>query len=125
MNAEMILNLVVASLLSAILYVILKYFQVFKINNLQGLTFNYITASSFAFFSNYQQNVDCFKHCESFLFYGLGIGFLFITVFLDNGFNCSTCRNNSYFHCSKMSMVIPIPLWTLVLQRPFDTFKNY
>ena len=108
MNAEMILNLVIASLLSAILYVILKYFQVFKINNLQGLTFNYVTASSFAFFSNYEKNVGCFNHCESFLHYGLGIGLLFIFVFYTAALTAQHAGITATSIAGKMSMVIPI-----------------
>ncbi|MBK7965992.1 MAG: EamA/RhaT family transporter [Bacteroidetes bacterium] len=108
MNAEMILNLVVASFLSAILYVILKYFQVFKINNLQGLTFNYMTASSFAFFSNFEKNIDCFNHCESFLIYGLGIGLLFISVFYTAALTAQHAGITATSIAGKMSMVIPI-----------------
>jgi len=108
MNAEMIFNLVVASFLSAILYVILKYFQVFKINNLQGLTFNYMTASSFAFFSNYEKNVECFNHCESFLHYALGIGLLFITVFYTAALTAQHAGITATSIAGKMSMVIPI-----------------
>lgn len=108
MNAEMILNLVVASFLSAILYVILKYFQVFKINNLQGLTFNYLTASSFAFFSNFEKNIDCFKQCESFLHYGLGIGLLFIAVFYTAALTAQHAGITATSIAGKMSMVIPI-----------------
>lgn len=108
MNAEMILNLVVASFLSAILYVILKYFQVFKINNLQGLTFNYLTASSFAFFSNFEENMDCFNRCESFLHYGLGIGLLFIAVFYTAALTAQHAGITATSIAGKMSMVIPI-----------------
>jgi multidrug transporter EmrE-like cation transporter len=108
MNAEIIFNLVVASLLSALLYVILKYFQVFKINNLQGLTFNYLTASSFAFFSNFEKNVECYYSCESFLFYGLGIGLLFISVFYTAALTAQHAGITATSIAGKMSMVIPI-----------------
>lgn len=108
MNATMIFNLVIASFLSAILYVILKYFQVFKINNLQGLTFNYLTASSFAFFSNYESNVVCFQTCDSFLIYALGIGGLFITVFYTAALTAQHAGITATSIAGKMSMVIPI-----------------
>lgn len=108
MNAEVILNLVAASFLSAVLYVILKYFQVFKINNLQGLTFNYLTASGFSFISNFEKNLDCINHCESFLLYALAIGFLFIFVFYTAALTAQHAGITATSIAGKMSMVIPI-----------------
>lgn len=108
MNIELVIHLLVASLLSALLYVILKYFQYFKINNLQGLTFNYLTASCFAFFSNYQKNITCFHECDSFLVYALGIGFLFICVFYTAALTAQHAGITTTSIAGKMSMVIPI-----------------
>jgi len=108
MNPDMIFNLVLASFLSALLYVILKSFQHFKINNLQGLSFNYLTASSFAFFSNYQENMTCFQECEPMFIYALAIGSLFISVFYIAALTAQHAGITATSIAGKMSMVIPI-----------------
>jgi drug/metabolite transporter (DMT)-like permease len=104
----MILTYLAAIFFISMLFVIVKYFQVFNINNLQGLTINYIAAAAcYYFYSNQPFQVIVKSANHYFPFYIIS-GLLFITVFYltslssqQNGVAVATIA-------SKMSVVIPV-----------------
>jgi drug/metabolite transporter (DMT)-like permease len=108
MTASLFITLLIASLLSALLYVILKYFQKWNIYNLHGLTFNYITAATFSFFSNYEENSALLPQVPDFLPFTILIGCLFISVFYIAALTAQKCGIAVTSIAGKMSMVVPI-----------------
>jgi drug/metabolite transporter (DMT)-like permease len=108
MTASLFITLLIASLLSALLYVILKYFQKWNIYNLHGLTFNYITAATFSFFSNYEENSALLPQVPDFLPFTILIGCLFISVFYVAALTAQKCGIAVTSIAGKMSMVVPI-----------------
>lgn len=108
MTATLFITLFIASLLSALLYVILKFFQQWKIYNLHGLTFNYITAATFSFFSNYEANSVLLPQVPEFLPFTILIGCLFISVFYIAALTAQKCGIAVTSIAGKMSMVVPI-----------------
>lgn len=110
MTASLFIILLIASLLSALLYVILKYFQKWNIYNLHGLTFNYITAATFSFFSNYEDNSALLPQVPDFLPFTILIGCLFISVFYVAALTAQKCGIAVTSIAGKMSMVIPITM---------------
>lgn len=110
MTVTLFITLIIASLLSALLYVILKYFQKWSIYNLHGLTFNYITAATFSFFSNYEENRVLLPHVPDFLPFTILIGCLFIIVFYIAALTAQKCGIAVTSIAGKMSMVVPISM---------------
>ena len=110
MTATLFITLFIASLLSALLYVILKFFQQWKIYNLHGLTFNYITAATFSFFSNYEANSALLPQVPEFLPFTILIGCLFISVFYIAALTAQKCGIAVTSIAGKMSMVVPIAM---------------
>lgn len=110
MTATLFITLLIASLLSALLYVILKFFQQWKIYNLHGLTFNYITAATFSFFSNYEANSALLPQVPEFLPFTMMIGCLFISVFYIAALTAQKCGIAVTSIAGKMSMVVPIAM---------------
>lgn len=108
MTGQFLSQLILASILSSLLYVILKYFDRFKIHNLHGLTFNYITASSFAFFANYATNKLLLPTAGAFGAFALVVGFLFIVVFYIAALTAQKAGISVTSIAGKMSMIIPI-----------------
>jgi drug/metabolite transporter (DMT)-like permease len=110
MTASLFITLLIASLLSALLYVILKYFQKWNIYNLHGLTFNYITAATFSFFSNFEENSALLPQVPDFLPFTILIGCLFISVFYIAALTAQKCGIAVTSIAGKMSMVVPITM---------------
>ncbi len=108
MTGDSLLQLIIASVLSSLLYVILKYFDRFRIHNLHGLTFNYITASSFAFFANYEANKLMLPTISNFGTFALVVGFFFIVVFYIAALTAQKAGIAVTSIAGKMSMIIPI-----------------
>lgn len=104
----MTLTTVAAILTITLLFIILKYFEKFNIDNFQGLTINYVTAGT-CYYLYSQTSFTEFKNSAAIFFpYYLLMGFLFISVFYltalssqHNGVSVATVA-------SKMSMVIPV-----------------
>jgi len=74
MSVSLLIIIIIASILSSLLYIILKYFEKFNVNNIHGLTANYVTASLFSFFFNYKANIQLFPHSSSYAGFAFGIG---------------------------------------------------
>lgn len=108
MTISVLLNLLIASLLSALLYIILKYFQRWKIYNLHGLTFNYVTASCLSFFLNFTSNKGALNTITDFAPFAFLIGMLFIIVFYIAALTAQNSGITVTSIAGKMSMIIPI-----------------
>ena len=108
MSEVLLFNLIAAAIFSTLLFVILNYFHRWKIQNLQGLTVNYLTASAFAFFSNYEQNCKALSGIQVTGPPALGIGLLFILVFYTTALTTQKAGIAAASIASKMSMVLPI-----------------
>lgn len=99
---------VLAALCAALLYVILKFFQRWKIDNLQGLTFNYITASALSFLISREENMIQLPNASAYAIPALLIGLLFIVVFNLTALTAQRSGLAVASIASKMSMAIPI-----------------
>lgn len=108
MSAELLIIIAIASLLSAILYIILKFFERFQVTNIHGLTANYLTASLFSFFYTFKTNLTLLPHSSSYAGFALGIGLLFICVFYTAAITAQKSGIAITSIAGKMSMVIPI-----------------
>jgi drug/metabolite transporter (DMT)-like permease len=108
MTGDLIFNLILAAALSSLLYVILKIFERFKIYNLHGLTFNYLTASTFAFFANYEANKLMLPSINNFGGFALVVGLMFIIVFYVAALTAQKAGIAVTSIAGKMSMIIPI-----------------
>lgn len=108
MNSFPLFNVIIAAALSAALYIILKFFRRWNIHNLQGLTFNYLTASLMAFFITREKNVSLLYQVPHILPPALLIGMLFITVFYITAMTAQKSGLAVTSIAGKMSMVIPI-----------------
>ncbi len=108
MSISFLLTITTAATLMALLYVILKYFQKFEVNNVHGLTFNYITASTFSFFNNYTQSAAAIPDIGEIIYYAFGIGLLFIVVFYIATLTAQYSGITITSIAGKMSMIIPI-----------------
>lgn len=108
MTSALLITIFIAAFLSTLLYVILKYFQRWNVYNLHGLTFNYLTASTFSFLSEYSSNVKHLNEIPGFILPALFIGMLFIVVFYVAALTAQKSGVAVTSIAGKMSMVIPI-----------------
>ncbi len=118
-----VLLLLTAAFLSGMLYVILKFFERWKINNLHGLTFNYITASSFALGSAWLTHADIATPMHENGGVAFGIGFLFILVFYIAALTAQKAGVAITSIAGKMSMVIPISAGVLLFGDHLSTMR--
>jgi hypothetical protein len=108
MSAELLIIIAIASTLSALLYIILKFFERFNVTNIHGLTANYLTASLFSFFYTFKTNLHLLPHSSSYAGFAFGIGLLFICVFYTAAITAQKSGIAITSIAGKMSMVIPI-----------------
>lgn len=124
MNLATLLMILLASLCSALLYVILKYFERFKVYNLHGLTANYITASALSYL-NYAAGPMAGKSDPTdFILYALLIGVLFISVFYIAALTAQKSGVAVTSIAGKMSMVIPIIAGLWLYHEQLDMLKS-
>jgi drug/metabolite transporter (DMT)-like permease len=123
MDSELIFLLSIASLLSALLYVILKYFEIFKIENIQGLTFNYITAATLSFIIGAKKNEAAYVDLPTLLPYAIGLGLLFIVVFYTAALSSQKSGIAVTSIAGKMSMVIPITAGFILYSDKITTLR--
>lgn len=90
------------------LYVILKFFQQWNVNNLHGLLINYLAASIISFSMSFKHNIIYAAGLSQFWLVSLFIGLLFIVVFFVTAKTAQTSGVGVATVASKMSMVIPI-----------------
>lgn len=93
---------------SSFLYVIFKYFQVFKVNRLHAIIFNYLIACVTGLIA-YKGTIDV-DHIltADWLPYALILGFFFITIFNVMALTSQKSGLSVAAVSSKMSLVIPV-----------------
>ena len=100
--------LVLSILISSLLFVIFKLFDVFKINTLQAIVVNYIIAFSFGIFtSNVSLSIVEIPK-QSWFIGAFSLGFLFISIFNVMGITAQKNGLSVASVAGKMSVVIPI-----------------
>jgi drug/metabolite transporter (DMT)-like permease len=123
MNGTLLINMILASVFAGLLYVILKLFQRWNINNLQGLTFNYLSAGAFAFLLNSGQGKNFTETIVQVGPVALGLGFIFILVFYTAALTAQKAGLAVTSIAGKMSMVIPILLGIIVFHDHVDLIR--
>ncbi|MFM1745969.1 MAG: hypothetical protein RLZZ630_1906 [Bacteroidota bacterium] len=108
MTGSNLFLLFLAALFSSSLYIILKYFEKWRVDNLHGLTVNYLTACLLSFFVDHNYNISILHTLPGLLPSGLFIGMLFIVVFQIAALTAQKAGVAITSIAGKMSMVIPI-----------------
>lgn len=120
----MVLNLILSILSSALLFLILKKFKDWNVKTVHGILVNYFTASLLSIsFSNIRWD-ESLEHISKIWPYAIGIGLLFIIVFVLTGKTAQLCGMAASSIASKMSMVIPISLGVLLYHESFGLQKG-
>ena len=118
------INIIYTILLFNILIIVFKMFQKYKVDNLQGLIFNYITAGicSYLFLESgfsleYIINSD-------WLFHAIIIGTLFIVVFNFYAFGTQKVGITITTVANKMSLIIPVAAAIILYGDSFTFLKG-
>lgn len=91
-----------------IVIIIFKFFAKFKIDNLQALIVNYITAATMGYFLS-EKSIDVQYILNSpWIYHAMTIGFLFIVVFNFYAFGTQKVGIAITTVANKMSLVIPV-----------------
>ena len=91
-----------------LLIIIFKSFARFKVDNLQGLIVNYVTAGTIGFFLS-EKSIDIqYILSAPWLYHAMSIGFLFIVVFNFYAFGTQKVGIAVTTVANKMSLVIPV-----------------
>lgn len=115
--------LILSVLVSSLLFVIFKLFDVFKINTLQAIVVNYAIALSFGLFTS-DISMSVVEIPEQPWFFGaFCLGFLFITVFNVMGFTAQKNGLSVASVAGKMSVVIPIIVGIVVYKESVGFVK--
>ena len=106
--------LVLSILISSLLFVIFKLFDVFKINTLQAIVVNYVIALSFGLgTSNIKLPIEEIPQ-QSWFIGAFCLGFLFISIFNIMGITAQKNGLSVASVAGKMSVVIPIVFGIIV-----------
>ncbi|CAL2074708.1 EamA family transporter [Tenacibaculum sp. 190524A02b] len=100
--------LILSIVFSTSLFVIFKYFNVFKVNTLQAIVVNYIVAFILGIFSAGAYTKLATINAQPWMYGAVVLGFLFVTIFF---VMAKTAQNNGVSVASiagKMSVVVPI-----------------
>lgn len=103
-----LLLMLLTALTATLLYVILKYFSRFNINNLYALSFNYLTAATISFLMNFEQSINALPSFNEIFLPCFLTGLLFIFVFYTAAITTAKHGLAITSIAGKMSMVIPI-----------------
>jgi len=118
-----VIYLVLSILISSLLFVIFKLFDVFKINTLQAIVINYVIALSFGLATS-TSSLSVVEIPKQPWFLGaFCLGFLFISVFNVMGI---TAQKNGLTVASvagKMSVVIPVVFGIFIYNESVSFFK--
>jgi drug/metabolite transporter (DMT)-like permease len=101
------INILITTLLFSCIIIIFKFFEKYKVDNLQALIFNYITAGTMALFlSDASLSMSIFS--KPWYFHSVIIGVLFIIVFNFYAFGTQKVGIAISTVANKMSLVIPV-----------------
>ena len=109
----------------SLMLIIFKYFEIFKVNNLQAIIVNYITAGALALVADGSVLTKNFSITNlfqpTFIYYALIIGVLFIITFNLIAFGTQKIGIAITTVSNKMSMIIPVLIGLFV----FKEDKNF
>ena len=109
----------------SLMLIIFKYFEIFKVNNLQAIIVNYITAGVLALVADGSVLTNNFSITNlfqpTFIYYALIIGILFIITFNLIAFGTQKIGIAITTVSNKMSMIIPVLIGLFV----FKEDKNF
>jgi len=117
------INIIFTILLFNILIIVFKMFEKYKIDNLQGLIFNYITAGIFSYIcleSNFSLE---YIINSDWLFHAIIIGTLFIVVFNFYAFGTQKVGIAITTVANKMSLIIPVSAAIILYGDSFTYLK--
>jgi len=107
-------NIIYTILLFNILIIVFKMFEKYKVDNLQGLIFNYITAGSCSLFF-LEQDFSLEQIINSaWIYHAIIIGALFIVVFNFYAFGIQKVGIAITTVANKMSLIIPVSIAILL-----------
>ena len=110
-------------LINAVLFILFKLFNRFKINTFQAIVFNYFFALTVAF-SQSEISFSIVDILNKKWFYGaVVLGFLFISIFNVLAKTAQKMGISVVAVASKMSVVIPIIFGILVYKEAFGFYK--
>lgn len=117
------LYLILSIVFSTSLFVIFKYFNIYKVNTLQAIVVNYIVAFVLGMFSaNAFTQLSTIK-TQPWVYGAIVLGFLFVTIFF---VMAKTAQNNGVSVASiagKMSVVVPIIFGILLYNESVTSLK--
>jgi len=118
-----VIYLVLSILISSLLFVIFKLFDVFKINTLQAIVVNYVIALSFGL-STSTSSLSVVEIPKQPWFLGaFCLGFLFILVFNVMGITAQKNGLSVASVAGKMSVVIPVVFGVFIYNESVGFFK--
>ena len=116
--------LLLSILCSTVIFIIFKCFWLFKINTLQALVVNYITASIFGFL-NYSEPISVTEITSSKWFIGaIILGVLFISIFNVMALTAQKNGLSVASVASKMSVIIPVVFGLFVYNETLNFQKG-
>ncbi|PSG88459.1 hypothetical protein [Aurantibacter aestuarii] len=116
--------LLLSILCSTVIFIIFKCFGLFKINTLQALVVNYITASIFGFL-NYSEPISVTEITSSKWFIGaIILGVLFISIFNVMALTAQKNGLSVASVASKMSVIIPVVFGLFVYNETLNFQKG-
>jgi len=117
-------NIIYTILLFNILIIVFKMFEKYKVDNLQGLIFNYITAGSCAYFF-LEQDFSLKEIINSaWLYHAIIIGTLFIVVFNFYAYGIQKVGIAITTVANKVSLIIPVSIAILLYGDTFTYLKG-
>lgn len=122
MTTAAILYVFAAALTATLLYVILRTFSFFKIENLHALSTNYFTAAATSFLISGIPSVSG-SMISDFIFQALFMGAFFISVFYIAAKCAQQCGVAITSISAKMSMVIPITVAVFLFHDSMNVMK--
>ncbi|MBT8196664.1 MAG: EamA family transporter [Bacteroidia bacterium] len=106
--------IILSILSSSVLFLILKSLATWRINNFQGIVINYYTAALLSFLFSLDNNIENLHRLPEFAHVSIGIGFLFIIIFMVMALTTQKISIAITSVASKMSLVIPIVVSIMV-----------
>jgi drug/metabolite transporter (DMT)-like permease len=104
MNLDILLTI----LFTSGLFLVLRGFSKFRVDNFHGIVVNYFTAAACSFFQKFHEDLTQLPECSKFIHITFMTGFLFIVVFLLTAKVTQEYGVGVSSIAAKLSMVIPI-----------------
>ncbi|MDO9261198.1 MAG: EamA family transporter [Flavobacteriaceae bacterium] len=115
--------LLLSVIFASSLFVILKYFEKYQINNFQAIVVNYFVAFSMGLLLSDEMVSVNFIVSKSWFFGSVILGILFITIFNVTALTAQRGGLSVASVAGKMSLVIPVLFGIIVYKESFNIFK--